>query len=354
MKRVLVYLTVWLCMLSFVSSASAAGRIKIGFIVKQPDESWFQDEWKYADQAGRQFGFDVIKIGGTDGEKVLNGIDNLATQGAKGFIICTPDVKLGPAIAARARANRLKLMSVDDRFIGPKGAVMEDVHHVGISAYNIGSLAGQTIISEAKARGWNLKNVGFLRMSFDSLPTIKERTEGATAALVAAGIPKARIFDTPMKTLDTEGSFNAASITITKHPNISLWFVAGGNDNSVLGAIRALEGHGFGADKAIGVGINGTEAVAEFQKKNKTAFIGLHSSERPAARLRHGKKLYLWIKDGKSPKITWTRGHRHDAQELQKPDGSQVGTGTERKQEQGGPTAPPRFRPIPTCRVMAS
>ncbi len=197
MKRVLVYLTVWLCVLSIVSSVSAAERIKIGFIVKQPDESWFQDEWKYADQAGRQFGFDIIKIGGTDGEKVLNGIDNLATQGARGFIICTPDVKLGPAIAARARANRLKLMSVDDRFIGPKGAVMEDVHHVGISASNIGSLAGRTIVNEAKARGWNLKNVGFLRMSFDSLPTIKERTDGATAALLAAGLPKARIFDSP-------------------------------------------------------------------------------------------------------------------------------------------------------------
>jgi L-arabinose transport system substrate-binding protein len=55
-------------LLSIVSSASAAERIKIGFIVKQPDESWFQDEWKYADQAGRQFGFDVLKMGVTDGE----------------------------------------------------------------------------------------------------------------------------------------------------------------------------------------------------------------------------------------------------------------------------------------------
>ncbi|PKN35287.1 MAG: sugar ABC transporter substrate-binding protein [Deltaproteobacteria bacterium HGW-Deltaproteobacteria-19] len=309
MKRVLVYLTVWLCVLSIVSSVSAAERIKIGFIVKQPDESWFQDEWKYSDQAARQFGFDVIKIGGTDGEKVLNGIDNLAIQGARGFIICTPDVKLGPAIAAKARANRLKLMSVDDRFIGPKGAVMEDVHHVGISASNIGSLAGRTIVNEAKARGWNLKNVGFLRMSFDSLPTIKERTDGATAALLAAGLPKARIFDSPMKTLDVEGSFNAANITITKHPDITLWIVVGGNDNSVLGAIRALEGHRFRADSAIGVGINGTEAVAEFQKKNKTAFIATILLNARQHGYDTAKSMFLWIRDGKEPpKITWTAG----------------------------------------------
>ena len=308
MRKALLFLAV--CLLCFAFSVSAAPRIKIGFIVKQPDESWFQDEWKYAEQAGREFGFDVIKIGGTDGEKVLNGIDNLAIQGARGFIICTPDVKLGPAIATKARTSKLKLISVDDRFIGPDGSAMKDVHHVGISAFNIGVLAGQTILREAKERKWDLKkNVGLLRMSFDSLPTIKERTDGVTSALTAVGFPKARVFDSPMKTLDIEGSLNAASITIAKHPDINLWLVAGGNDNSVLGAVRALEGHRFGADRAIGVGINGTEAVTEFQKKNNTSFI---ASILLSAR-QHGydtaKNMFFWIRDGKEPpSITWTSG----------------------------------------------
>lgn len=309
MRKTLIYLLVWMCVLSFVFSASAAERIKIGFIVKQPDESWFQDEWKYADQASREFGFEIIKIGGTDGEKVLNGIDNLAIQGAKGFIICTPDVKLGPAIMARAKANRLKLMSVDDRFIGPQGTVMEDIHHVGISAYDIGLLAGKTIVNEAKARGWNLKNVGFLRMSFDSLPTIKERTDGATKSFLAAGVPTAKIFDSPMKTLDIEGSFNAANTTITKHPDINLWVVAGGNDNSVLGAVRALEGNGFGVNKAIGVGINGTEAVTEFQKTNKTSFVASILLNAKKHGYDTAKSMFFWIRDRKEPsKITWTTG----------------------------------------------
>ncbi|MGO7302036.1 arabinose ABC transporter substrate-binding protein, partial [Rhizobium ruizarguesonis] len=60
--------------------------VKIGFIVKQPEEPWLQDEWKFADQAAKEKGFTVVKIGDEDGEKVQSAIDNLGAQGAKGFI----------------------------------------------------------------------------------------------------------------------------------------------------------------------------------------------------------------------------------------------------------------------------
>ena len=74
-----------------------AGAVKIGFLVKQPEEPWFQLEWKFADQAAKDLGFSLVKIGATDGEKVLAAIDNLAAGGAQGFVICTPDTE------ARAR-----------------------------------------------------------------------------------------------------------------------------------------------------------------------------------------------------------------------------------------------------------
>lgn len=52
------------------------------------------DEWAFADKAGKDLGFDVIKIAVPDGEKTLNAIDSLAANGAKGFVICTPIRKL--------------------------------------------------------------------------------------------------------------------------------------------------------------------------------------------------------------------------------------------------------------------
>ena len=38
------------------------GDIKIGYLVKQPDEPWFQVEWQFAAKAGEEHGFKVIQL----------------------------------------------------------------------------------------------------------------------------------------------------------------------------------------------------------------------------------------------------------------------------------------------------
>jgi hypothetical protein len=91
---------------------AAPAKIKLGFLVKQPEEPWFQYEWKGADKAAAQYGFELIKIGVPDGEKTLAAIDSLAANGAQGFVICTPDVRLGPAIVAKAKAAGLSHLYV--------------------------------------------------------------------------------------------------------------------------------------------------------------------------------------------------------------------------------------------------
>ena len=48
-------------------AAAKPAAIKIGFLVKQPEEPWFQFEWKGADKAGAALGFEVMKLGVTDG-----------------------------------------------------------------------------------------------------------------------------------------------------------------------------------------------------------------------------------------------------------------------------------------------
>lgn len=100
-----------------MSQSAMAENLKLGFLVKQPEEPWFQTEWKFADKAGKDLGFEVIKIAVPDGEKTLNAIDSLAASGAKGFVICTPDPKLGSAIVAKARGYDMKVIAVDDQFV---------------------------------------------------------------------------------------------------------------------------------------------------------------------------------------------------------------------------------------------
>src|ERR1700744_285896 len=162
--------------------AQAADPVKIGFLVKQPEEPGVQDEWKFAEIAAKEKGFTLVKIGAPSGEKVMSPIDNLAAQKAQGFVICTPDVKLGPGIVAKAKADGLKMMTVDDRLVDGTGKPIESVPHMGISATKIGNQVGSAIAEEIKKRGWDMKDVGAIDVTYNQLPTAVDRTGGATDA----------------------------------------------------------------------------------------------------------------------------------------------------------------------------
>ncbi len=296
--------------LAGLASSAMAQDIKIGFLVKQPEEPWFQDEWKFADEAGAEKGFEVLKIGAADGEQLMAAIDNLAAQGAQGFIVCTPDVNLGPAIVARAEAAGLKLMTVDDRLVDASGAEIDSVVHMGISARKIGETVGQALDAEMKARGWNPAEVGALKISYDQLPTAVDRTGGAIDALVAAGFPAANIYDAPQARTDTEAALNAATVVLNQHPEIKHWIAFGLNDEAVLGAVRAAESVGITGADVIGVGIGGAaSAINEFEKPDATGFFGTVV----ISPKRHGYEtalnMYEWIANGTEPeKLTLTAG----------------------------------------------
>ncbi|AWC25858.1 arabinose ABC transporter substrate-binding protein (plasmid) [Aminobacter sp. P9b] len=300
-----------LAVLSATTITSAyAQETKIGFIVKQPEEPWFQDEWKFADQAAKEKGFTLVKIGAEDGEKLMSAIDNLGAQGAQGFIVCTPDVKLGPGIVAKAAANNLKLMTVDDRLVSADGKPLEDVPHMGISATKIGEAVGQAIVDEMKARGWKAEEVGAIRVSYDQLPTAVDRVEGAISVLKANGFKAENIFDAPQAKTDTEAALNAATVVLNKNAGIKKWVAFGLNDEAVLGAVRASESVGIPADGVIGVGIGGADsAINEFKKPAATGFIGsvIISPK------RHGYETALnmfdWVANNKEPeKLILTAG----------------------------------------------
>jgi L-arabinose transport system substrate-binding protein len=302
-------LKILLSLVLIFSCSKQPANLKLGFIIKQPDEPWFQLEWKFAEEASKKYGFELIKIAATDGEKVLSAIDNLAANGASGFVICTPDVRLGPAIKMKAQSAGLKMIAVDDQFIGADGKSMTDVPYLGISAREIGKSVGTNLYSEMKKRNWNLEEVGTAIVTFDEMETGRERTEGAIESLLSSGFPEGQIYKIAQKTSDIPGSFDAVNILLTQKPKVKKWLIAGLNDNAVLGAVRAMEGRGFKPENMIGIGINGSEAVVEFEKKNET---GLYASVLLSAK-DHGFKtiemLYHWVKEGTEPsKDTRTTG----------------------------------------------
>lgn len=286
---------------SAAGGGGAGGKVKIGYLVKQAEEPWFQTEWAFAQKAADEKGFELLKIGTPDGEKVLAAIDNLAANQAQGFIICTPDVRLGPAIVAKAMAHNLKLMTVDDQFVA-NDKVMDNVHHLGVAARDVGRASGQALADEYKKRGWTPADTAVCVVTRDELDTARERTQGVIEKLVENGFPKERIFTTPQKTTDIPGGFEAANVLFTQQGGVKHWLIAGMNDNAVLGAVRAAEGRGFNADTAVGIGINGTDCIDEL-KKPPTAFYGSILMEANLHGYETAVAMHKWITEGVEPEM---------------------------------------------------
>ena len=287
--------------LSSLSSLASAEEVKIGFLVKQAEEPWFQTEWAFAEKAGKEHGFTVIKIAVPDGEKTLSAIDSLAANGAKGFVICPPDVSLGPAIVAKAKANGLKVMAVDDRFVDAKGNFMEDVPYLGMAAFEVGQKQGAAMAAEAKKRGWDWKETYAVINTYNELDTGKKRTDGSIKSLEEAGIPKDHILTAALKTLDVPGSMDATNSALVKLPSGAKNLIIGGmNDNTVLGGVRATESAGFKAANVIGIGINGTDAIGEL-KKADSGFFGSMLPSPHIEGYNTALAMYEWVTTGKEP-----------------------------------------------------
>ncbi|MGP9685738.1 arabinose ABC transporter substrate-binding protein [Halomonas sp. AOP25-F1-15] len=298
-------------MLASLGSVQAQeDEVKVGFIVKKPEQAWFINEQQAATAIGEELGFDVVRLSGEDGQEVLTAIDNLYAQGADGFVICPPDVRLGPAIMNRANQYNMKVVTVDDQFVNSSGEPMEGVPHLGMSGYKIGQQAGDAIAAEMEARGWDPEKVAALRITNNELPTAVERTDGATAALLDAGFPESNIFDAPQQNSDTTSAFSAASPVLSQRGDYEHWVIYALNEESVLGGVRATEQYGLAAEDVIGVGINGSGAAfAEFSRDNPTGFHGTVAVSSTMHGRQTAEDLYRWIsEDTQPPANTETSG----------------------------------------------
>ncbi|YCA18022.1 arabinose ABC transporter substrate-binding protein [Vibrio sp. AK197] len=281
---------------------SSDDELKLGYLVKQPEEPWFQTEWAFAEKAGEKYGFEVVKMAIPDGEKTLNAIDTLAASGAKGFVICTPDPKLGPAIMAKAKSYDLKVVTVDDQFLNAKGEPMTNVPLVMMAASEIGYRQGSELYKEMTNRGWDASTTGVMAITADELDTARRRVDGSIKALKEAGFPENQIYRVPTKTNDIPGALDAANSLLVQYPNVKQWLIVGMNDNTVLGGVRATEGQGFDAANVIGIGINGVDAVNELAKSKPTGFYGSLLPSPDVHGFKSIESLYQWVNDDVEPK----------------------------------------------------
>lgn len=291
------------------TGSSSAAKPKIGFIVKNMADSWFQVETKFAQDAADEIGAELIVQEAKDGNALMNLLSTMKTQGVQGVIICAPEVQLGQGIVAKCEEEGLKLMTVDDRLVDADGNPIESVPHLGISATKIGELVGETIANEAKSRGWNMSEVGAITVLVEGLQTAEERVNGASSKLIEAGLPKENVFLASWTGADVNSAIDSSNPVISQHPEIKHWVCYSSNDDGMIGAVRALEVKGFAPADIIGVGINGKLVAQEFAKGKESgifASVMLKASEHGGQTV---KAMYKWITEGTAPDpLTLTLG----------------------------------------------
>jgi L-arabinose transport system substrate-binding protein len=291
------------------SNGSDSDEVKIGFLVKDAQEDWFQQEWKFAQMAADEHGFTLITQPAEDAEAVMTQIDNLNSRGVKGLIICTPEVTLGAAVTLKTDGYGMKLFTVDDRFVDADGNAL-DTHYMGISARDIGQSVGHALHEEMTSRSWDPSEVGAIGLTFDEIATLKDRTEGAKEALIADGFDGNRIFFAPQSKPNIEVASSVTAATMSQHPEITKWLIFGNNDVAVVGAVRATEQAGLTADDVIACGINGSaESISEFERESPTAVWGTILLSPKQHGYDTATMMYKWIADGEEPaRETLTQG----------------------------------------------
>ncbi len=292
-------------------------------IIPDATDNWWLREWDGARDSAERLGFTLITTEATDADKLLAAIDNHVAQGVKGILIGTPDTNLGPAIKNRCGTLGVRLYSVGNQFMDADNQPMKEVHFSGLAAYDIGVQVGEEMFAEAKRRGWKWEETGLMAMTIEELATAMERMGGSRDTLEKLGFPRAKMYDAPIRSWDSIGSFAAADIVITQHPEVKNWFVTASNDPIVAGAVRALEGRDFKAENIIGIGINGgQEARIEFEKSTPTGFY----ASMFVSGFDHGRmaseRVFHWLKDGKEPpldfRMTGTLATRDNFNEVMK------------------------------------
>ena len=301
MKKLLIALTAVLLLALAPMAQAQDKKVKLGFLVKQAEEPWFQTEWQFADKAGADLGAEIIKIAIPDGEKTLTAIDTLAASGAKGFVICVPDTKLGPAVKRKADSYGLKVIAVDDQFVKADGTPLEDVPLVMMAAYEIGQRQGQELWNEMNKRGWKIEDTAAMVITAEELETARLRTSGSMKALEEAGFPTAKMYKVPTKTNDIPGALDAGNSLLAQRPEVKHWLVIGMNDNTVLGGVRATEGQRIAPENVIAIGINGVDAVNELSKPNVTGFLGSLLPSPDVHGYKTTEMLYNWVTKGEEP-----------------------------------------------------
>lgn len=245
------------------------GKVVIYGIYKAGDQTWFIDEGAAAkakaEEMGAEFVFVDVQM---NPEQCLKAVDNAIANNADGILMCIPDQTMSQAVVDKCKEANLPIVAVDDALEkdGKKLAPW-----VGIDGYKIGEANGEWMANYAKDNKLvDDEETGVLLLTMDTVSSCVPRTEGAEDKFLEIIPGYKRIYKG-----DTDGTtdkgYNAASAVITANPQIKNWLVMTANEESAVGAVRALETAGLDKGSCV-IGLGAYLAKDEWKKSTDGCF----------------------------------------------------------------------------------
>lgn len=230
--------------------AKADGDFLVYGIYKAGDQSWFINEGdaakKRVEELGGQFVYCDAQM---NPETCLKYVDTAIAEGADGIIVCVPDQTMSQAVVDKCTEAGIPVVAADDALEvnGEKIAPW-----VGIDGYNIGAANGEWMAEYAKEN--NLiddEECGVLFLTMDTVSSCVPRTEGEKEKFLGAtNFDESRVFYADNDGTTDKGN-QAATAVITANPQIKKWLVMSANEESAMGAVRALETAGLDKDSCV-------------------------------------------------------------------------------------------------------
>lgn len=233
------------------AEAAAAGEMKkVYAIYKAGDQTWFIDEGNAAKAKAEELGAELVYCDAQmNPETCLKFVDTAVSEKADGIIICVPDQTMSQAVVDKCEEAGIPVVAVDDALEvnGEKIAPW-----VGIDGYNIGLANGEWMANYAKDN--NLiddEECGVLFLTMDTVSSCVPRTEGEKDKFFElTSFPENRVFYGDNDGTTDKGN-QAATAVITANPQIKKWLVMSANEESAIGAVRALETAGLDKESCV-------------------------------------------------------------------------------------------------------
>lgn len=247
-------------------------KVVIYGIYKAGDQTWFIDEGNAAKAKAESMGAEFVYVDAKmNPEEALKAVDNAIANKADGILMCIPDQTMSQAIVDKAEEAGIPIIGVDDALEvnGEKIAPW-----VGIDGYVIGEANGEYMANYIKDN--NLltdPEVAVMILTMDTVSSVVPRTEGAFDKFtsVLPEFDKAKIYKADTDGTTDKGNTSATAL-ITAHPEVKKWIVMSGNEETAIGAVRAIETAGLDKDSAV-IGLGGYLAKDEWNNKGTDVAI---------------------------------------------------------------------------------